>query len=73
MRSNAQHPTRATRLVRVSVVAVAHFFGLDAILGAIAAGGLVSLTPEGEKDEMLRQKLEAIGFGLFIPIFFTIT
>src|SRR5262249_15288711 len=46
--------------------------GLETILGAFAAGALLSLI---DRDEALshpqfRGKLEAAGFGVFIPIFF---
>jgi Kef-type K+ transport system membrane component KefB len=46
---------------------------MDAILGALAAGVLVALASPGEHGEALRHKLEAIGFGLFVPIFFVTT
>jgi hypothetical protein len=46
--------------------------GLETILGAFAAGALLSLI---DRDELLthpqfRVKLEAAGFGIFVPIFF---
>lgn len=45
--------------------------GLETILGAFAAGALLSLI---DRDEMthpeFRLKLEAAGFGVFIPVFF---
>ena len=44
--------------------------GLEIILGAFLAGALISLlSPEG--DEILREKLDAMGYGFFVPIFFT--
>ncbi len=43
--------------------------GLEIILGAFLAGALISLlSPEG--DEILREKLDAMGYGFFVPIFF---
>ena len=46
--------------------------GLETILGAFAAGALLSLV---DRDKMMthpqfRAKLEAAGFGIFIPVFF---
>jgi Kef-type K+ transport system membrane component KefB len=73
MHTSAQLPVRLSVLVLASLVVVARQFGLDSILGAIAAGILVSLASPGEHGEALRHKLEAIGFGLFVPIFFVTT
>ena len=46
--------------------------GLETILGAFAAGALLSLVDRDEAmtHPELRVKLEAVGFGVFIPIFF---
>src|SRR5438270_9440146 len=56
----------------MAFVALAQNVGLETILGAFAAGALLSLI---DRDEMMthpqfRLKLEAAGFGVFIPIFF---
>ena len=47
-------------------------FGVESILGAFIAGAVLSLL---DKDEQMthpefRRKLEAVGFGIFIPVFF---
>jgi Kef-type K+ transport system membrane component KefB len=73
MHTSAQLPVRVSVLLLASLVIVARHFGLDAILGALAAGVLVALASPGEHGEVLRHKLEAIGFGLFVPIFFVTT
>lgn len=73
MHTSAQLPVRVSVLVLGSLVVVARQFGLDAILGALAAGVLVSLASPGEHGEALRHKLEGIGFGFFVPIFFVTT
>jgi Kef-type K+ transport system membrane component KefB len=73
MHTSAQLPVRISILVLASLVMVARQFGLDAILGALAAGVLVSLASPGEHGEDLRHKLEAIGFRFFVPIFFVTT
>jgi Kef-type K+ transport system membrane component KefB len=49
--------------------------GFEAILGAFLAGAILKLL---DRDEMLthpefRQKLEAVGYGVFVPIFFVAT
>ena len=56
-------------------MALAATIGLETILGAFAAGALLSLV---DRDEMMthpqfRAKLEAAGFGIFIPVFFVST
>ena len=56
----------------VGFAALAEKLGLEVILGTFIAGAIVSLL---DRDEVMthpdfRRKLEAIGFGFFIPIFF---
>jgi Kef-type K+ transport system membrane component KefB len=70
--STAQIRVRGAVVLLVAFAAVAEALGLEVILGAFAAGALLSLL---DRDEMMthaafRTKLEAIGFGLFIPVFF---
>lgn len=73
MHTSAQLPVRLSIVVLGSLVILAKQLGLDSILGAIAAGILVSLASPGEYGEALRHKLEGIGFGFFVPIFFVVT
>lgn len=64
---------RLAVLVLASLIILARNLGLDAILGALAAGIVVALASRGENGEVLRHKLEGIGFGFFVPIFFVTT
>ena len=73
MHTSAQLPVRLAILVLASLVILARNLGLDAILGALAAGIVVALASPGEHGETLRHKLEGIGFGFFVPIFFVTT
>jgi Kef-type K+ transport system membrane component KefB len=73
MHTSAQLPTRIAVLVLAALVILARDLGLDAILGALAAGVVVALMAPGEYGEALRHKLEGIGFGFFVPIFFVAT
>jgi Kef-type K+ transport system membrane component KefB len=73
MHTSAQLPVRLAILVLASLVILARNLGLDAILGALAAGVVVALASPGEHGEALRHKLEGIGFGFFVPIFFVTT
>src|SRR3954447_14865166 len=70
--SSAQIRVRAAMLLMVAFVALAEGLGLEVILGSFAAGALLSLLDRDRRmtHENFRTKLEAIGFGLFIPIFF---
>jgi Kef-type K+ transport system membrane component KefB len=73
MHTSAQLPVRVAILVLASLVILARDLGLDAILGALAAGVVVALAAPGEHGEALRHKLEGIGFGFFVPVFFVTT
>jgi Kef-type K+ transport system membrane component KefB len=70
--TTAQIRVRAAMLLLVGFAAVAEALGLEAILGAFAAGAIISLVDRDERmtHPELRRKLEAIGFGFFIPVFF---
>ena len=72
MHTSAQLPVRMTiALVGALVLLTAHV-GLDAVLGAFAAGVIVSLVAGRDREE-LDEKLDAIAFGVFIPVFFVVT
>src|SRR5580692_5851845 len=68
--STAQLPIRISVLLVILLVYVAVKLSLDVLLGAFAAGVVVRLFIEGEDRERITSKLEAIGFGFLIPIFF---
>ncbi len=67
--ATAQIRVRGAFALIVMWVMLAETLGLEIILGAFLAGALVSLLG-GNRETALRAKLEAIGFGFFIPIFF---
>jgi len=73
LHSTSQLPVRICILLMVGLVALAREFGLDVILGAFAAGMVVRLASTGEKGEVLREKLEAIGYGFLVPLFFVVS
>lgn len=73
MASSGQAAVRLALVVLFALVFLASEFGFDIILGAFAAGLVVGLVTKGEKTEDLRLRLEAIGFGFVIPIFFVVT
>jgi Kef-type K+ transport system membrane component KefB len=70
--TTAQIRVRAALALFVGFAAIAQQLGLEAILGAFIAGAIISLV---DADQVMthpdfRRKLEAIGFGFFIPVFF---
>jgi Kef-type K+ transport system membrane component KefB len=70
--TTAQIRVRAAFVLLIGFTALAEQVGLETILGAFAAGALVSLIDRDEAmtHPQFRLKLEAAGFGIFIPIFF---
>jgi Kef-type K+ transport system membrane component KefB len=70
MRESAQLAVRLSWLLLVLLLYVTARFGLDVILGAFAAGLVVGLVAQGPAGEPVRARLDAIGFGVFVPIFF---
>ena len=70
--TTAQIRVRGAVVLLVGFAAIADSLGLESILGAFIAGAVLSLL---DKDEQMthpgfRRKLEAVGFGIFIPVFF---
>jgi Kef-type K+ transport system membrane component KefB len=69
--TTAQIRVRAAFVLLIGFTALADEVGLETILGAFAAGVLVSLIDRDEVSHpQFRLKLEAAGFGVFIPVFF---
>ncbi len=67
--ATAQIKVRAAFTMMLIFVALAEMLGTEIILGAFLGGAVISLlsTPE---DEELLHRLDAMGYGFFIPIFF---
>jgi Kef-type K+ transport system membrane component KefB len=70
LHSTAQLPVRISVLLVILLVYLALKLSLDVLLGAFAAGVVVRLFIKGEDSAPITSKLEAIGFGFLIPIFF---
>lgn len=67
--ATSQIKVRAAFALMIAFVVLAEFIGAELILGAFLGGVLASLLSEPE-DEKIRHKLDAIGFGFFVPLFF---
>src|SRR5262249_38711438 len=70
--TTAQIRVRGSIVLLIGFAAAAQKLGLEVILGTFAAGAILSLA---DPDRAMthpgfRRKLESIGFGVFIPIFF---
>jgi Kef-type K+ transport system membrane component KefB len=70
LHTSAQLPVRISVLLLAGLVLLTRRFGLDSVLGALAAGTIVRVSWWGHTGEMVRHKLEGIGYGFFVPIFF---
>jgi Kef-type K+ transport system membrane component KefB len=69
--TTAQIRVRAAVVLLVAFVALAEQFGLESILGAFMAGAVVGLVDKDSASHPnFRVKLEAIGYGFLIPVFF---
>jgi Kef-type K+ transport system membrane component KefB len=73
--TTAEIRIRGSFLLLAVFVVLAERLGLEAILGAFLAGAILKLV---DRDQMLthpqfRQKLEAVGYGVFVPVFFVAT
>jgi Kef-type K+ transport system membrane component KefB len=70
--TTAQIRVRGALVLLVGFAAAAQQLGLEVILGTFAAGAILTLAdPDRAMTHPdLRRKLEAIGFGVFIPVFF---
>jgi Kef-type K+ transport system membrane component KefB len=70
--TTAQIRVRGALLLLVLLVVLAENLGLETILGAFVAGAVVSLVDRDTEGThpLFRVKLEAIGYGFLVPIFF---
>ena len=70
--TTAQIRVRGAFVLLAIFVALAQRLGLEVILGAFIAGVVLGLVDRDERmtHVQFRPKLEAVGFGVFIPFFF---
>ncbi len=70
--TTAQIRVRGAVVLLIGFAAIAESLGLETILGAFMAGAILTLLDRDERmtHPDFRRKLEAIGFGVFIPVFF---
>jgi len=71
-RATAQTTLRWSVVLLLGLLVLAQRFGLDVVLGAVLAGMVLRtwLRREDVDVHPLEEKLDAVGYGIFIPIFF---
>jgi Kef-type K+ transport system membrane component KefB len=73
MHSSTQLPVTISCLLLASFDVLSATIGLEAVLGAFAAGMVVGLASRGEDNKLFREKMAAICFGFFVPFFFVVS
>jgi Kef-type K+ transport system membrane component KefB len=70
--TSAQIRVRGAFVLLIGMVALAEELGLELILGAFAAGAILNHldSDDAMTHPEFRTKLAAVGFGVFIPVFF---
>ncbi|HSE08791.1 MAG TPA: cation:proton antiporter [Nocardioidaceae bacterium] len=69
--TTAEIRVRFAVLLLVAFVVLAELFGLESILGAFVAGAVIgAVDKDSASHPRLRTKLEAIGYGFVVPVFF---
>jgi Kef-type K+ transport system membrane component KefB len=78
--ASSQLPIRLTLLFMLVLAAVANQLGVDVLLGSFAAGVVVRIAAGSHEDDQETEstsrfatKLEGIGFGMLVPVFFVIS
>ena len=73
MEATGQLAVRLSVLVLAALVYLTSLLDLDVVLGAFSAGMLVSIAAGPASRRLLQPKLDAVAFGVFVPIFFVVT
>ena len=69
--TTAEIRVRFAVLLLVAFIVLAERFGLESILGAFLAGAIVALIDrDSSSHPNFRTKLDAIGYGFLVPVFF---
>jgi Kef-type K+ transport system membrane component KefB len=73
--SSSQLRVRGGFVILLGFAAIAHKFGIDALLGAFVGGVVLNVADSDDRptQERYQGKLQAIGFGFLVPVFFIVT
>ena len=66
----AEIKTRAAFAIMIAFIVLSQKIGIEIILGAFLAGFLISMLSTETDLKFLHDKLNGVGFGFFIPLFF---
>jgi Kef-type K+ transport system membrane component KefB len=69
----SQLPVRFTLFLLALLSLVAVELGLEVLIGAFVGGMIIGVVTRGEDMKPFRHKLDGMGFGFLIPIFFVVT
>ncbi|MGW6565706.1 cation:proton antiporter [Streptomyces sp. NPDC054975] len=76
LHSSGQFAVRFVFLLLALMLGAAQALGLDVLLGAFAAGMITRLVLTGAAPEAgpaILERVEAVGFGFLVPVFFVVT
>jgi Kef-type K+ transport system membrane component KefB len=71
--TTGQTAVRASLFLLALMVLIASDAGFEFVLGAFAAGLVVGLALDSPEGAVVRMRLEGVGFGFLIPIYFVYT
>jgi len=71
--TTGQAAVRLSVFLLAALVLLARDVGFDFVLGAFAAGLIVGLAVDTPEGAIVRMRLEGIGFGFLIPVYFVVT
>jgi Kef-type K+ transport system membrane component KefB len=73
LHTTGQVGVRASIFLLALLVFVASDAGFEFVLGAFAAGVIVGLALDSPEGRVVRLRLEGIGFGFLVPVYFVVT
>ena len=73
LHTTGQVGVRASILLLAFLVFLAADAGFEFVLGAFAAGVVVGLVLDSPEGRIVRVRLEGIGFGFLVPVYFVVT
>jgi len=68
--ATSQTTLRITVVLLVGLLLITEKFGIEAALGAFFAGMVLRQTSKSDDNTEFEEKLDAVGYGFFIPVFF---
>jgi Kef-type K+ transport system membrane component KefB len=73
LHTTGQAAVRLALVLLAALSLLARDVGFDFVLGAFAGGLIVGLALDSPEGKVVRMRLEGIGFGFLIPIYFVVT